>query len=225
MTRKCNSSLGEILGPGDAARLTDLGLVNPPTPPNGSILVDKRRLNRSSDEETKHILLNANIESCPDGFATIPEKLISKATIEYVGFSSDKATEIWSGWDAKPSGPIKREIDLSGETTPEVSFIDWVMSHTGHPMNYDVWEDDSSAWFRHMEQRGIATELQHSIMDPRFKDMRLTGTCIGWLRDTMKLRYEALNEMQQASAEREKARGHRRNSARPQKSRLEESKP
>lgn len=211
MTR--NSSVG------DTAQLIKLGLMNSPTPPNGSIQVHKRRLNRTSDAEHKDIPLNANIESRPEAFATTPEKLISKATIEYVGFSSDKATEIWSSWDAKPSGPIKREIDLSGETTPEVSFIDWVMSHTGSPMNYDVWEDDNSAWFRHMEQRGIATELQHSIMDPRFKDMRLTGTCIGWLRDTMKLRYEALNEMQQASAEREKARGHRRNSARPQKSR------
>lgn len=200
MTRKCNSSLGEILAPGDSARLTDLGLVNPPTPSNRSIQVHQRHLNRSSDEENKYIPLNANIESYPDAFATIPEKLISKATIEYLGFNGDKATEIWSGWDAKPPGPIKREIDVSGETTSEASFIDWVMSHTGRPMNYDIWEDDSSAWFRYMEQRGISTELQHSIMNPRFKDMRLTGTCIGWLRDTMKLRYEALREIQQASA-------------------------
>lgn len=198
MTR--SRSVGDILASGDAVQLIKPGLMNSPTPPNGSIQVHQRHLNRSSDEENKYIPLNANIESCPDAFATIPEKLISKATIEYLGFNSDKAAEIWSGWDAKPSGPIKGEIGLSGETTPEVSFIDWVMSYTGHPMNYDIWEDDNSVWFRHMEQHGIATELQHSIMNPRFKDMRLTGTCIGWLRDTMKLRYEALREIQQASA-------------------------
>ncbi|KAF5590619.1 hypothetical protein FPANT_5937 [Fusarium pseudoanthophilum] len=215
MTR--NSSVGDILAPKDAERLINLGLVNLPTPPNGSIQVHKRRLNRSSDEENKRIPLNADVKSRPKAFATIPEKLISKATIEYVGYNSDKATEIWSGWVNWPSGPIIREIDPSDSTTMEVSFIDWVKYKTGNPLEYDVWEDDNSAWFRHMEQCGIATELQQSIMDPRFKDMRLTGTCIGWLRNTMELRYEWLEEIRRASAEREKALLHQGTSTRSKK--------
>ncbi|KAL9570202.1 hypothetical protein ACKAV7_005710 [Fusarium commune] len=141
-------SFGDILAPRDAAHLINLGLVNVPTPRDGS-------------------------------------KLISKATIEYVGFNSDKAREIWSGWIAWPSGPIIREIDLGDETTLEVSFINWVKGHAGNPLSDDFWEDDSSAWFHYMEQRGIATELQYTIMDPRFRDTRLTGTCIGWLRYTI----------------------------------------
>ncbi|KAF5627494.1 hypothetical protein F52700_8420 [Fusarium sp. NRRL 52700] len=219
MTRSANSSLGEILAPGDATQLIKLGLVNLPNPHNGYIQIHKRRLNRTSDAEHRNIPLNANIESRPDAFATIPEKLISKATIEYVGFNSDKATEIWSDWNNWPSGPIIREIDLSSCTTLEVSFIDWVKSHTGNPLEYDVWEDDNSAWFRYMEQRGIAAELQNSIMDPNFKGMRLTGTCIGWLRDTMKLRYEGLEEIQRTSADRERALGHQGNSSRPRRQR------
>ncbi|KAF4429444.1 hypothetical protein FACUT_9187 [Fusarium acutatum] len=215
MTR--NSSLGEILAPGDAAQLINLDLVNLPNPPNGSIQIHKRRLNRTSDAEHKDIPLNANIESRPEAFATIPEKLISKATIEYVGFNSDKATEIWSGWVNWPSGPIIREIDLGDCTTLEVSFIDWVKRHTGNPLTDDIWEEDNSAWSRYMQQRGIATELQNSIMDPSFKDIRLTGTCIGWLRDTIEMRYEGLKEIQRASAEREKALGHQGTSARSQR--------
>ncbi|PNP86076.1 hypothetical protein FNYG_01132 [Fusarium nygamai] len=217
MTR--NSSAGDILAPGDAAQLIELDLVNLPNPPNGVIQIHKRRLNRTSDAVHKNIPLNANVESRPDAFATIPEKLISKATIEYVGFNSEKATEIWSGWDNWPSGPIIREIALGDSTNPEVSFIDWVKSKTGNPLEYDVWEDDNSAWFRHMEQCGIATELQHSIMDPRFKDMWFTGTCIGWLRNTMELRYEWLEEIQRASAEREKALGHQGTSTRSKRQR------
>ncbi|EXA46572.1 hypothetical protein FOQG_10969 [Fusarium oxysporum f. sp. raphani 54005] len=166
-----NSSLGETLAPGDAAQL-----INLPNPPNGSIQIHKRRLTRTSDEENKHIPLYVNIESRPDAFATIPEKLISKATIEYVGFNSDKAREIWSGWIAWPSGPIIREIDIGNETCLEVSFIDWVMGHVGNPLSDDVWEDENSAWFRYMEQRGITTELQYIIMNPPFRDIRLTST-------------------------------------------------
>ncbi|KAK2676666.1 hypothetical protein RAB80_008852 [Fusarium oxysporum f. sp. vasinfectum] len=137
-----------------------------------------------------------------------PEKLISKPTIEYVGFNSDKAREIWSGWIAWPSGPIIREIDLGDETTLEVSFIYWVKGHTGNPNTDDVWKDDNSAWFHYIEQCGIATELQYTIMDPLFRDMRLTDTCIGWLRDTIEMRYEGLRNIQRASAERERALGH-----------------
>ncbi|KAF5633929.1 uncharacterized protein FTJAE_6915 [Fusarium tjaetaba] len=216
MTR--NSSIGNILAPGDAAQLIKLDLVNLPNPPNGSIQIHKRRLNRTSDAVHKNIPLNANVESRPDAFATIPEKLISKATIEYVGFNSDKATDIWSCWVNWPSGSMIREIDPRDSTTTlEVSFIYWVKSHTGNPLVYDVWEDDNSAWFRHMEQCGIATELQQSIMDPRFKDMRLTDTCIGWLRNTMELRYEWLKEIQRTSSEREKALVHQGTSTRSKK--------
>ncbi|KAF5970493.1 hypothetical protein FBULB1_9690 [Fusarium bulbicola] len=212
-----SSSFGEILAPGDAAQLINLGLVNLPSPPNGSIQIHKRRLNRTSDVENKHIPLDVNAGSRPDAFATIPEMLISKATIEYVGFSSDKATEIWSGWVNWSPGFIIRETDPSGLTTLEVSFLDWMERHTGNPCSDDIWEDDNSAWFRYMEQCGIATELQQSIMDPRFKDMRLTGTCIGWLRNTMEIRYQGLEEVQRASAEREKALGLQGTSTRPQR--------
>ncbi|EXM23985.1 hypothetical protein FOTG_08924 [Fusarium oxysporum f. sp. vasinfectum 25433] len=116
--------------------------------------------------------------------------------------------EIWSGWIAWPSGPIIREIDLGDETTLEVSFIYWVKGHTGNPNTDDVWKDDNSAWFHYIEQCGIATELQYTIMDPLFRDMRLTDTCIGWLRDTIEMRYEGLRNIQRASAERERALGH-----------------
>ncbi|KAG5743435.1 hypothetical protein H9Q72_007937 [Fusarium xylarioides] len=207
MSRHSSFGSNEILAPRDAERLINLGLVNLPTPPNGSIQVHKRRLNRSSDEENKHIPLDVNVGSRPDAFATIPEMLISKATIEYVGFNSDKATEIWSGWVNWPSGPIIRETDPGGSYTLEVSFLDWMKRHTGNPFSDDVWEDDSSAWLACMEQHGIATELQHAIMDPHFKDIRLSGTCIGWVRDTIEMRYEGLEDIKRASAERERASG------------------
>ncbi|KAF4502693.1 hypothetical protein FAGAP_1094 [Fusarium agapanthi] len=207
MSRYSSFGSTEILTPRDAERLINLGLVNLPTPPNGSIQVHKRRLNRSSDEENKHIPLDVNVGSRPDAFATIPEMLISKATIEYVGFNSDKATEIWSGWVNWPPGFIIRETDPSGSNTLEVSFLDWMKRHTGNPSTDDVWKDDSSAWLACMEQHGIATELQHAIMDPHFKGIRLSGTCIGWVRDTIEMRYAGLEDIKRASAERERASG------------------
>ncbi|SPJ84135.1 uncharacterized protein FTOL_10652 [Fusarium torulosum] len=45
-------------------------------------------------------------------------------------------------------------------------------------------------------------------MDPCFKQERLAGTCIGWVRDTIDMRYEELRDIQRASAERERAMQH-----------------
>ncbi|XEV07496.1 hypothetical protein FSHL1_012783 [Fusarium sambucinum] len=80
-----------------------------------------------------------------------------------------------------------------------VTFLDWVKGHAGY--SNDVWhDDDDEAWINCMQQRGIATELQQAIMDPDFKYMRMTGTCLTWLRDTIKMRYAALEEIQRQRA-------------------------
>ncbi|KAF5002044.1 hypothetical protein FGRMN_655 [Fusarium graminum] len=125
----------------------------------------------------------------------IPEQLISRATIEYIGFNGDKATEIWNGWNNWPPGP-RREVDPD-DGGLEVSFLDWVKGHAGY--SNDVWQDDCVAWVGCMQHWGIANELQEAIMDPRFKYIRLTGTCIGWVRDTIKMRYAGLQERQRSS--------------------------
>ncbi|KAF4949046.1 hypothetical protein FGADI_9331 [Fusarium gaditjirri] len=210
-----NSPLGDILAPGDTAQLVNRDLVNFPNPPNGSIQIHKCLFNSASDKENKKIPLDANIESRPDTFVTVPEKLISRVTIEYIGFSSDKAREIWSDWNAQP---MIREFDFDNEIAVEVAFIDWVKGGAGDALRDDIWADDNAAWFRYMEQHGIAIELQHKIMDPGFRGIRLTGTCLGWLRDTMEMRYRGLRNIQRASAERERTLG---TSSQPRKPRLE----
>jgi hypothetical protein len=135
-------------------------------------------------------------------------ELISKATINYVGFNSDKTTEIYNGWNDWPPGPIIRETDPNNGTCLEVTFLDWMKRHAGSLYTDRVWQDDSSAWLRCMEQHGIATELQHAIMDPYFKQVWLTGTCIVWVQDTIDGRYKRLRDIQRASAERERAMQH-----------------
>ncbi|SPJ79062.1 uncharacterized protein FTOL_07453 [Fusarium torulosum] len=190
----------DILAPGDVDHLMSMGLAGPSD--NGMRKVHRRRLNRSSDQENAHIPLNTDPRSRPDAFATIPDKLFSKETIVYLGFNGDKATEIWNGWNNWPASPPRREIDPD-DGGLEVTFLDWVKGRAGY--SNDVWEDDTAAWLNCMQHWGIATELQHAIMDKHFKSVRLTGTCIGWVRDTIKMRYAGLEDIQRASGERERA--------------------
>lgn len=50
---------------------------------------------------------------------------------------------------------------------------------------------------------GMAAEFQEAIMDPEFKDLRLTCSCAFWAKDTVEMRYAGLKEEKRASHQRE----------------------
>ncbi|RGP63626.1 hypothetical protein FLONG3_9839 [Fusarium longipes] len=128
-----------------------------------------------------------------NAFANIPDELFSQDAIEYVGFSKQKAAEIWAGWVNWPPGP-PREIDPHDACWPQVTFLDYIKGHANY--TNDVWHDDDAAWFNCMQQKAIAIDLQQAIMDPIFKYMRMTGICITWVRNAIDMRYRGIENIQ-----------------------------
>ncbi|KAM0442276.1 hypothetical protein ACHAQK_004608 [Fusarium lateritium] len=144
-------------------------------------------------------------QSISEGPAAIPDQLFSEATIVYLGFNDEKASEIWDRWSNWPASPPRREIDPD-DGDLEMTFFDWV---TGFVNDWDVvWEDDDAAWLRCMQRWGIATELQNAIMDKRFESVRLSGTCAGWVLDTIEIRYAGLEAIHRDYNERERMNHH-----------------
>ncbi|KXG50745.1 uncharacterized protein PGRI_045120 [Penicillium griseofulvum] len=207
-----------ILAPDDAVILQESGLISPLLP-DGTRRIHKRRLNRSSDEEEEHLSLSpfslSSVSQSPvwstsssESFVSIPEHLISLVTLEHLGYNSQTATRIWDHWTSWPPGEPKRESD---DIYHGVPFIDVA---EGYIRNFsDTCEDNDATWFHCMNQYGINTELQQAIMDPKFRHIRLIGTCKFWVRDTLKLRYRGLQAIQQTSRERDMA--SRREAPRP----------
>ncbi|QUC18130.1 uncharacterized protein UV8b_02371 [Ustilaginoidea virens] len=191
-----------ILTLADHRHLVETGLATPPAP-DGTIRVHKRCMNRFSDEEHSDLPL---IQPSESAFATIPEIRISLATLEYLGFNSEKAREIWRKWQNWPSTPPHRETDppSDDDSLDPITFIDFILGHVG-PQAQDVYDDDDSPWFEYMARCGINGELQEAIMDPRFKNVRLTNSCLYWLRDAIEVRYLGLQAIEVASREREQA--------------------
>jgi hypothetical protein len=193
----------QIFAPLDAANLQDQGLLGPaPGSGAGARRCHKRRLNRSSDEEYGHISLNIRHDSpaAVDAFATIPDCLISRETLHYVGFSDAKANEIWSHWFHWPSTGPRREIDAdTGGFT--VSFHDFILDRLDNCD--DVWEDDDTKWCACMDECGMSTSAQVAIMDREFKLIRMSESCVYWVKDTIEMRYAGLQEIQRASRERD----------------------
>jgi hypothetical protein len=191
-----------VLASADVEDLSSTGLISPPSA-NGTLRVHKRRLNRSSDEENSHLPLtpisSTSSSSVTEMYATIPELLISLATLKYLGYTDTAANQIWDRWSNWPSTPPGRfEVDSDGE----VLFIDVAVSHLNRVRDQDTWDENDRLWFNFMNLCGINLEVQTNIMDPIYKRIRLTESCYFWVKDTIKLRYRGLEAIQRASRER-----------------------
>lgn len=179
-----------ILAPEDAALMQESGLVTPSSS-EGTRWIHKRRLNRSSDEEEQHLPLTpVSTTSSSSSFVSIPDHLISFATLLHLGYNSQTATHIWENWNNWPSwGPMRESDDIEYG----VPFIDFAKGHIGSAL--DTCEDDDAQWFHCMELYGISNELREAIMDPKFRQIRLTESCKFWVQDTFKLRYRGLKAL------------------------------
>ncbi|KAI0148472.1 hypothetical protein GGR57DRAFT_241717 [Xylariaceae sp. FL1272] len=202
----------KIFSPLDAEHLQSEGLLSPPTSESpvsypsyteGRVRrCHKRRLNRSSEEEYAHISIDVSYETpgAQEAFAPIPDELISKETLRYLGLSDAKATEIWSIWGSWPNYGPRRETDPDNDL-PQVMFLDFVLAQVDKVQ--EAWRDDDTEWFACLENCGVHTSLQEAIMNPVYKSLRLSRGCRFWVKDTIEMRYAGLKEIQRASRERD----------------------
>ncbi|CAI7569245.1 unnamed protein product [Penicillium discolor] len=189
-----------VFSPGDAEALQESGLASPPCS-DGTRRIHKRRLNRSSDEEENHLPLTpVSMDASSDCFVSIPEDLVSFATLQYLGYNHQTATRIWERWTNWPPGRIKRQCDDFEDGIPFIEVAEGYLDSAT-----DTCDDDDSAWLDCLDKYGMSTELTHAIMDTKFRHIRLTQSCKFWVQDTLKLRYRGLEEVQEASRERERA--------------------
>ncbi|KAH8170992.1 hypothetical protein LIA77_09773 [Sarocladium implicatum] len=211
----------------DAQALQENGLLTP-CDSSGFVRVHKRRLHRSSDEENRDIPLprkcslscemhlsedDANTCLVPDvpvpasAFSRIPNELRSQATLEYLGYSQEKAREIWIKWDTwdtwGETDSITREVDPNPSGGLQMTFFEFA---TGPVSTYsgvvDTASEDDQEWYHCMNAYGIGEELQQAIMHPSCKNVRLTQSCRFWVRNTFDLRFFGLLDFHDASVER-----------------------
>ncbi|KAM7209845.1 hypothetical protein V8F06_014771 [Rhypophila decipiens] len=126
----------------------------------------------------------------------IPATLISRETLEHVGFTKEKADELWSEWlnsAADDSDNARREGDSEagqdGDTFKQF-ILDNVKKETD---TWDTWsEDDDGPWYACLTHCGINTKTQEAIMEPAFRCLRESESYIYWICDTIGMRYGGL---------------------------------
>ncbi|KAK3943324.1 hypothetical protein QBC46DRAFT_420745 [Diplogelasinospora grovesii] len=119
----------------------------------------------------------------------IPEVLISRETLTHVGLSEAKATELWGEWSNWPTSGIRRETDAD-DGGLEMTFIDFIISRVT-AVN-DITDESDLQWRACLNACGIDVQLQDTIMDTHFKYLRLSESCLYWVKDTIKMRYAEL---------------------------------
>jgi hypothetical protein len=74
------------------------------------------------------------------------------------------------------------------------------VKHICTDFDYPDALDDSDDWRAVMDHCGLRRECQDAILDPRFKDIRLTETASYWISDTVLLRLAILKSISRKSA-------------------------
>ncbi|KAF4122088.1 hypothetical protein GMORB2_7681 [Geosmithia morbida] len=196
-----------ILLPLDFANLASNGLVVPGTI-EGTVRLHKRRLNSWSDEENQHLSLDSTSSDASDDgiFSTIPEELISPAALVFVGFTHQKAEELWAIWPDWPTDVTlkpARDIDPTKDFGLLVAaFMDLMdcrldVRPEDEPETLDEWEAT-------LQRLGLSDEAREAILDPHFEYLRQSESCKFWAKDTARMRFAALSDIKRASMEREK---------------------
>ncbi|KAF7876578.1 hypothetical protein EAF04_001666 [Stromatinia cepivora] len=170
----------------DDAFLTERNLVKP--------AVNRRRLIASSlshSEPLSSSEFGGSEGSAVDArvYTLIPEFLDSEETLEWLGWTPQKAAEIWARWRTIQA------TETQHGTIFEVLFLD----HTTGFIPYDVLEDNADDWEEHMRNWGVSSELIDAIMDAEFSNVRLTESAQHWVRDTMEIRYLSLERIKRDS--------------------------
>ncbi|KAF2010919.1 hypothetical protein BU24DRAFT_466674 [Aaosphaeria arxii CBS 175.79] len=134
-----------VLASADAEDLSAAGLISPVSE-NGTRLVHRRRLGRYSDEENSHLPLTP-ISSTPSSsvtemYVTIPEVLISLATLKYLGYTNTAANRIWDHCNNWPSTPPGRfEVDPDGD----IPFVEVAVGYLKRFRDQDTWDEENDS--------------------------------------------------------------------------------
>lgn len=199
-----------VFDPEDAAFLRQEGTLIDGSAP-GLVKVHKRRINRASAEEYQDIPFppqpaNTTSNVDLDHFEEIPDHVYSYETLLYVGFSQERATELWEHWnsvndyDDEDYSEGWRDIDGGMVTFEEICIARFDFKDDG-----DTVSEDDTEWRKSMDSIGISQDLQNAIMTPSCRGIRLTASCFHWLNDTMVAAFAHLWDVQNTSERRKTA--------------------
>ncbi|KAI8722483.1 hypothetical protein NCS52_00392300 [Fusarium sp. LHS14.1] len=125
----------------------------------------------------------------------IPEVLISRDTIEYVGFTSKRADHMWDAWEKWPRGEIRRETDPFDGRRKFVTFLQFMIRHIVYYEDASFWELEE--WEKCMDIYGLSESTKKEIMKCVARPHFPVFNCSRWAKMVVLGNYEVLKGLQQ----------------------------
>lgn len=135
----------------------------------------------------------------PSDMLKIPITLYSRKALIWLGFSDEMADQLWRQWLElyKPkhfrAASTFRDTILTYFRLPDVA---------GTSPTLDTFTDDDNEWRQVLHAHGLSQQFVDMIMDPRFRERRLTESCKYWIEDTLRQRWDLLIKVHKTSRKR-----------------------
>ncbi|KAK8075318.1 hypothetical protein PG997_009981 [Apiospora hydei] len=128
-----------------------------------------------------------------DPFVLIPEYFESSVCLRYLGLDDATAEKLWKEWDE----------DKDQERKDVESVQDDAVKHIKNTEpTKDMDSSDDRHWHELLSKIGVNDDFRKNLMDPHYKDIRLTNTCKYWVKYFFEHRKHTLVEIQRFSRER-----------------------
>ena len=199
-----------ILDPEDAEWLKNHGYL-------GRILSDTRMVRRSVLYSQS---LNGHFDSnrvVVEPFVKIPVRLQSQETLEFMGFNQEHAEALWQMWNIRWETPYTLGIGGIPEDTARELCKTWVelgdtlkrdfLQFACHRIRTDDIDTDTAnteAWTLCLEDHNLSNSTVSSILDPAFRDVRLTKSAKYWALEFLQTNYRTLLHAKSISESRQR---------------------
>lgn len=111
----------------------------------------------------------------------VPARLKSQETYEYLGFTRERAAELWTRY-------LTYGDEIQGDF---LDFAIWQAENDNYPDASSQFDD----WDALMKSLDINDQLREAILLPEYENIRYTATCKYWLVDAIKMAFEALEDL------------------------------
>ena len=135
---------------------------------------------------------------------TLPMKLHSRETYEYLGLNPTIAAMLWDSWNNLE--PQFKNLDERGSErweVPERSFLWYAVQHISNQAERHDPASLLDNWHGTMREWGVKEDLIERIMDPEFTQMRLMGDAKSHVIETMQGAYHLLGVVRCVSDDRD----------------------
>jgi hypothetical protein len=122
-----------------------------------------------------------SFNSSPDFTVDLPQSAYSVAALEFIGFTSETAADIFRNFVSRPN--------------PDFNCYDLLDHAHGHTLILSTASYQHCPPAQAMTRIGLTQQMQDAILDPRFSAIFGTGTLRCWIDDTLRINYLTLVQL------------------------------